>query len=319
VPEGLQIVDVFPQEFMLDGKIDVNPVGTMPELVEAHYKIAVCQPFIFKNLDACFESLGIAFEPVLGPLATAEAVLKSEEMAKGVVVINFGAQTTSVCVYKGNIVRYISILPFGGDNITKDLEYLNIEEGEAEKYKIESGSAVHLEDVADDEEEVNELDKLSTFDKEANEIIVARAEEIVENIYAQIRYAGIEPQKLTEGIIMTGGTSDLSGLSELLSKKTGMAVRKASPGQQLVNLTGIDMNQEDALCLGLLMLGKADCCIEWKQKPEPEKIVQEPVIEGFEPEAKKEVVKTKNPPKPKEKRKNPIGGFWNKLFDDEDI
>ena len=325
ISEDLCTIDVFPQDFLVDGKSDTNPVGTMPTFVEARFKFVVGQTFLFKNLDACFESLNLEYEMVLGSLASAEAVLTQEEKNKGVVVADFGAETTSIIVFKNNIVRYAVVLPFGGNNINKDLLHLNVDQQEAERIKIEKGSAIHYNER--DEEETPE--SYNTSDKEANEVIVARVEEIIDNLYAQIRYAGIEPQRLTEGIVITGGASQLEGLSTVIAKKTGLQVRLGNPSQSINIPEGMVVGPEDAQCIGLLLLGEKTCLeanVSSSVSPvsPKETAVKEPVLDGFEAEKEKEPKKHKKEPisKPDKPKSNRFGSLINKMkgiFDEEDI
>lgn len=323
IPEDLCTIDVFPQDFLVDGKSDTNPVGTMPTSVEARFKFIVSQSFLFKNLDACFESLNLEYQMNLGSLASAEAVLTQEEKNKGVVVADFGAETTSIIVYKNNLVRYAVVLPFGGNNINKDLQHLNVDKQEAERIKVEKGSAIHYNESDDDEA----FKSYAEFDKESNEVIVARIEEIVDNLYAQIRYSGMEPQRLTEGIVITGGASRLEGLSTLIAKKTGLKVRIGNPAQGVDISEGLAVGPEDAQCIGLLLLGEKNCI-----KPDAPATttnekkgaqIKEQVLEGFEavnPEGKKTRKESSGKqPKPKTNR---FGSLFNNLkgfFDEEDI
>lgn len=321
VSEDLCTIDVFPQDFLVDGKSDTNPVGTMPTFVEARFKFVVGQTFLFKNLDACFESLNLVYEMVLGSLASAEAVLTQEEKNKGVVVADFGAETTSIIVFKNNIVRYAVVLPFGGNNINKDLLHLNVDQQEAERIKIEKGSAIHYNER--DEEETPE--SYNTFDKEANEIIVARVEEIIDNLYAQIRYAGIEPQRLTEGIVITGGASQLEGLSTVIANKTGLQVRLGNPSQSILIPEGIVVGPEDAQCIGLLLLGEkngleASVPSSVSSVSPKETAVKEPVLFVAEEVSKKP--KKEPITKPAKPKSNRFGSLINKMkgiFDEEDI
>jgi len=329
VPEGLDVMEVFTQEFLVDGKADLNPVGSMPQRVEGHYKIVGGKPTILRNVGNCFERIHLQYETILGPVASAEAILRPEDKSKGAVVIDFGAETTSVCIYKGNLVRYVSVLPFGGNHITNDLLQLNIDEEEAEKIKLSKGSAIHYTDNKTEDLQDNELEKISDFDKEANDIMVARIEEIVENIWAQIRYSGIEPQKLTEGLVLTGGASQMRGLFDLLHKKTDMPVRMGNPGLYLVPGSSVyDDKPEFSMAFGLLLLGKEGCCSvpEIKQvEVRKQEVIQEPTLGfGFAPELKNEpkqekVHKEKEPKKPKEPKKNRFGNMIKNLFDDEDL
>ena len=328
VPENLDVMEVFTQEFLLDGKLDLNPVGSMPQRIEGHYKIVGGKSTIMRNLEACLERIPCHHENVLGPLASAEAILRLEDKSKGSVAIDFGAETTSVCVYKGNLVRYISVLPFGGSNITKDLLQLNIDDEEAENLKLSKGTALHFEDQDPEEREDVNLEKTSKFDKEVNDIIVARIEEIVENLWAQIRYSGIEPQKLAEGLVITGGASKLPGLIELLRKKTDMPVRLGNAGEYL---TAGNFDQyakpEFALAIGILLLGKEGCCSACiPVEPEVKKIEvpMEQTLGGFdslvkeEPKLKVQKVH-KEPKEPKKPKNNPFRGIFKTIFDDEDL
>lgn len=338
VPDHLDVMDVFTQEFLVDGKTDIHPVGSMPQRVEGHYKIVGGKAAILKGLDACFERIHLQYETILGPVASAEAILRPEDKSKGAVAIDFGAETTSLCIYKGNIVRYISVLPFGGNNITKDLLQLNVDEEEAEKFKQGKGTAIHFSEQKNDDSEDNELEKLSDFDKEANDIIVARIEEIVENIWAQIRYSGIEPLKLTEGLVLAGGASQLRDLTELLRKKTGMPVRIGNPTSQDIfpERSELYFKPENAQCIGLLLLGKTGCCCSLKEpanidstelEASKEQPPKEQTLDGFSEEsieakgqkAAKAHKVSKEPKKIKEHKEIGFGSIFRKLFDEEDI
>ncbi len=325
ISDELCTIDVFPQDFLVDGKSDTNPVGTMPTFVEARFKFIVGQSFLLRNLDACFESLNLDYQMVLGSLASAEAVLTQEEKNKGVVVADFGAETTSIIVFKNNIVRYAVVLPFGGNNINKDLQHLNMDQQEAERIKLEKGSAIHYNER---DEEEDRPESYNTFDKEANEVIVARVEEIIDNLYAQIRYAGIEPQRLSEGIVITGGASQLEGLSTVIANKTGMSVRIGNPSQAISVPEGMVVGPEDAQCIGLLLLGDKPCLeASVSSVSLKETAIKEPVLDGFEAVKEKEANKNRKEPvvKPVKQKNNRFGSLIDKmkgikgLFDEEDI
>ena len=52
-----------------------------------------------------------------------------------------------------------------------------------------------------------------------NNIIEARAEEIIANVWNQIQLSGFD-DKLLAGIIMTGGATNLKNLEEMLRKRS---------------------------------------------------------------------------------------------------
>jgi len=327
IPEDLSIMESFVQEFIVDGMADLNPVGSMPQRVEGHYKIVGGKSAILRNLETCMGIIPLNYETLLGPVASAEAVLRPEDKSKGAVAIDFGAQTTGVCIYKNNLVRYVAVLPFGGNHITKDLLQLNIDEEEAEVLKISKGTAIHYTQMSEDDSFENELGKLSDFDKEANDIVVARIEEIVENIWAQIRYSGIDPQKLAEGIVLTGGASQLNGLVELLRKKTDMPVRIGNPVEYVdPEISRLYARPEFALCMGLLLLGKQGCCSDVEipviETPRVVEELKEPTLGGefsTVETQKPKPEKHEKPKKVKENKKSRFGDMFKTLFADEDL
>jgi len=323
VPDNLDVMDIFTQEFLVDGKMDIHPVGSMPQRVEGHYKIVGGKSSIMKSLEACFDRIHIRYETILGPVASAETILRPEDKAKGAVAIDFGAETTSLCIYKGNIVRYIAVLPFGGNSITKDLLQLNIDEEEAEKFKLNKGTAIHYTEHKNDISEASETERLSDLEKDEHDIAVARIEEIVENIWAQIRYSGIEPQKLTEGMILTGGASQLRDLTELLRKKTGMPVRIGDPGQSILSQHSELYNKpEYAQCIGLLLLGKTGgCCTEPISIQTESETPKEQTLSGFDIEKQQEITaqKTPNTTTVPKKRKKTGFSIFKDLFNEEDL
>lgn len=307
LPDDFCMTTFFTQEFLVDGKLDRNPIGTTPKRVDAHFKVVGGIEDVARKTETAFESIKLSANLELGPIASAEAVLMPEEKSKGVVCVDFGAETTSICIYKNELVRYVSVLPFGGRNLTLDLLQLNLDEEDAESLKLLKGTALHYTDFEAQEGE----EPFTKEDQEVNEILVARIEEIVENIWAQINRSGIETNKLLSGIVITGGASRLPDLEKLLARKTGMLVRKGDPSMYLdANSASIFGKPEYARCIGLILQGKDGCfsVVEKERVIEVVKtpVVQEQTLDGFAPEPVKPImlpkknVKEKHvkPPKP---------------------
>lgn len=323
LPDDFFPTNVFQQEFLVDGKIDRNPVGTTPKRVDAHFKVVGGIEDVAKKTETAFDNIKLTANLELGPIASAESVLTAEDKSKGVVCVDFGAETTSICIYKGEMIRYVSVLPFGGRNLTLDLLQLNLDEDDAENLKLLKGTALHYSELEGNEGE----EPFSNEDKEINEILVARIEEIVENIWAQINRSGVEPNKLLAGIVLTGGASKLPDLEKLVAKKTGMIVRMGDPSLYLdATSSAVFGKPEYARCIGLLIQGKDGCFAVVEKEPVVE--VAKPVVpveqtlDGFENEApaksimqpkhiKEKHVKPPKPPKPPKEPKT--GGFKNIL------
>jgi len=323
LPDDFYPTNVFQQEFLVDGKIDRSPIGTTPKRVDAHFKVVGGNEDVARKTETAFESIKLSANLELGPIASAEAVLMPEEKSKGVVCVDFGAETTSICIYKGDLVRYVSVLPFGGRNLTLDLLQLNLDEEDAESLKLLKGTAQHHTEF----EGVEGEELFTKEDQEINEIMVARIEEIVENIWAQINRSGIEPNKLLSGIVITGGASKLPDLENLIARKTGMLVRKGDASIYLDTTTAAVFGKpENARCIGLLLLGKDGCFAVVEKEPVIEvvktPVVKEQILDGFEEEAPKKPIMQPKPVKekhvkpakaPKPPKEPKTGGFKNIL------
>ena len=139
-----------------------------------------------KNLELSFEQAKVNIAELLtSPLCLAHAVLNDNEMRSGCALVDMGADTTTVMVYKNNILRYLCVLPLGGNSITRDIATLQMEEEEAEKLKLRYADALYEEEVGEGEAPATcttedgrsiELSKL-------NEIVQARLEEILANAF----------------------------------------------------------------------------------------------------------------------------------------
>jgi len=172
-------------------------------------------------LEHCFQQAKIDIaDQLIAPLVTANAVLTESERRSGCALIDFGADTTTISVYKNNILRFLTVLPLGGNSITHDITTLQMEEEEAERLKKAYGDALYEEDP-EQEEATCKLDDDNRIIKVAdlNNIIEARAEEIVANVWNQIQLSSYE-DKLLAGIILTGGAANLKNLDETLRKRS---------------------------------------------------------------------------------------------------
>lgn len=285
----MDILDVAPQEYKIGNNLQADPVGVAGNHIEGRFLNIIARSSVKKNLERCFEQAKIEIADLLiAPIVTADAVLTETERRSGCALIDFGADTTTVSVYKNNILRFLSVLPLGGNNITKDLTTLQIEEEEAEQLKRTYGNVVYEEDIdreepaacilADESRSV-ELERL-------NIIIEARAEEIITNVWNQLQLSGYD-DKLLAGLIMTGGAANLRGLDEMLRKRAKIEkVRLAKSPRNSVEAP-LQVLKKDATqntALGLLFEGTQNCCLCERKTTQPEQTGQQ-TEEKEQPEA----------------------------------
>jgi hypothetical protein len=123
----MSVLDVAPQEYKIDNTLHVEPVGVAGRYITGQFLNIVARASLKKNLEHSFEQakVEIADDLLVAPTALAKAVLTENEMRSGCALVDFGADTTTVLVYKNNILRYLSVLPLGGNNITHDITSLS--------------------------------------------------------------------------------------------------------------------------------------------------------------------------------------------------
>ena len=215
-----------------------------------------------KNIHKCFKQTRYEIAGyILSPIATANAILTPNEKRSGCVMVDFGAETTTVAVYRG-VLRHLAVIPLRGNNITKDICYQQIEEDDAEALKISYASA-----YTDDEkykEEANKefsIDKCSINAQTLLDIAQARETEILENVKNQIMLSGYN-DSLLAGIIITGGAAKIHNMEEAIAQITKIdKIRIAKESLiELQNAPAFLVDGTQYTLIGLLDAGKDNCC-----------------------------------------------------------
>jgi len=261
VEMGEEIIHVLPQNYIVDSETGVkNPVGMFGKRLEANFHIVIGQISSARNIEKCINRVGLAVNQlVLEPLASSAAVLTEDEKEAGVALVDIGGGTTDVAVYYDDVIRHTAVIPFGGNVVTRDIkEGCSILQRQAESLKIQFGSA--LGDLAQ-EDKVVTIPGISGRDpKEISfrslaYIIQSRMEEILDAVIYEIENSGYM-DKLSAGIVLTGGGAMLKNLNQLVKFKTGMDVRIGFPSECLAAETPEEINQPMySTSIGLLLKG----------------------------------------------------------------
>ena len=148
-PGEREILEAVQQEYKLGAQTQLDPVGIQAEGIEGHFLNIVTNRRVREDIYTCFREAGLqVIDLPITFLALADQMLTGPEKRSGCVFVDMGAETTSVAVFKNNLLRHLAVIPLGGDNITRDIASLQIEHREAEQLKREYGKAYY---EADDE------------------------------------------------------------------------------------------------------------------------------------------------------------------------
>jgi cell division protein FtsA len=263
---GYEILGVAPQEYKVGNDLVIEPVGIQTDHIEGRFLNIIARNNLKQNIEQCCEAANIEIaedgEDLIAPLALANAVLTSDEKRSGCVLVDFGADTTTVSVYKNNILRHLAVIPLGGNNITKDICSQQIEEEDAELLKTKFGKAYIDPNTEMDENKTYSLDnKCSIQAILLEDIVEARINEILDNVLNQIVLSSYE-SKLMAGAILTGGGANLNLIKEAFQARTKIEKVKIAKETQII-LKGIEVKKDGSnnTLIALLAAGKENCCL----------------------------------------------------------
>ena len=301
-PEKESIFGAVAQSFS-DGEnfqiIENDIIGMTSDVLEGHFKIFIGKQSDLKKIDQIMDRVEvIPVQKFFTADTTAKAVLYDSEMENGVAMIDFGAGSTSVSIYQGNIMRHYASIPFGGKNITDDIKNeAQISEKLAENIKLAYGVCMPEKLQSLSEKVLHIKSRNSEGDKTLpakylSEIITARIEEVVMAILYEIEQSGFADM-LRSGLVITGGVAQTANISNFIHDISGYKTRIGYPRHLFSwhECNGLS-DSSAATSMGLLLAAKnsADINCAISEDTTPETIEEELVIETPEVEVATEVV-----------------------------
>ncbi len=260
IPNDQQVLHIIPQEFIIDGQEDVrDPIGMSGVRLEVKVHIVTGAVSAVENVTKCVRRCGLEVRDVmLQPLASAKAVLNDDEKDLGVCVMDIGGGTTDIAVFTGGAIRHTAVIPIAGDQVTNDIAMtLRTPTKEAEELKIRYGCA--LRQLADPNDiievpGVGDRGPRKLSRPMLAEVIEPRIEELYSLVQAELRRSGFE-ELLSSGIVLTGGSALLQGMTELGEEVFHLPVRVGMPSYS-GGLADVVKSPRYATSVGLLLEGQ---------------------------------------------------------------
>ena len=241
IPPDRELLHAIPQEYVVDKTEGVSdPVGMIGTRLETEMYLVTIGASPAMNLRKAVERAGYRVaELVVEPLASALAVLTDDERELGVAVIEMGAGTTDIAVFHESKIRHLGTIGLGGNNVTSDIVHgLGLTQADAERIKERYGCA--YEPLVDPAEVISLPSTVAQGDRQIPRELLAhiihqRVDEIFNLVLADIEAAGFA-NKLSAGIVLTGGVAAHPGVGELAADVFGTGVRVGLPGENLSGL-----------------------------------------------------------------------------------
>lgn len=252
-------VGVYVEGFRIDDKVvpyEPRAGASAKKEIEGYYSTFYGDLELAKNVTYTFEHAGKSVEAGFArPVALLEALATEDDEQLGVAIIDMGAETTTLSVFKAGRFLTCRVIPYGGKNITMDIQQLGISQENAEKLKVKYGSAFETKDTKKtirvkaakegDEPVLIDTDFLST-------VIVARMEETMMPIFKELQ----KYEDQIHQVYITGGACKLRNIQQYIQQHTPMKVEYGSHADWLDRSTPDEYySPEYSATIGALLLG----------------------------------------------------------------
>jgi len=259
IPLDREVIHVIPQEFVVDDQDGIkDPVGMSGVRLEAKVHIVTAAVTSAQNIVKCCNRAGLNVNDIiLEQLGASESTLTSEEKDLGVAIIDMGGGTTDLAVFSEGSLVHTAVLSIGGNHITNDIAVgLRTPVIEAEKIKLRHGCGLSSLVGREEKIEVPSVgggpDRI--FSRQIlSEIIEPRVEEIFTLVKQEIAKSGYE-DLLASGLVLTGGSTLLEGMPELVEQVFNLPVRRGIP-KGIGGLVDVVKSPLYATGVGLVLYG----------------------------------------------------------------
>jgi len=256
VANDRKLLHVIPRSYSVDGQPGVkNPVGMHGFRLDVETHVITAAVTSVQNLVKCIRGVGVEIDDlVLEPLASSEAVLTEDEKNVGIILADIGGGTTDIAVFKEGSIWHTAILPVAGYQLTRDVAIgLGLPFDMAEEMKKRYGSVMPVYESQSEMATAISEDGHGISYQDLCDIIRARVEEIIRLIVLELPRSDYEAL-VPAGLVLTGGSSNLSGIDALGRDILQLPVRVGTP----TNVAGITDAIRDpayATSVGLLLWG----------------------------------------------------------------
>ena len=256
IPSEEKLLHLIPRGYAVDGQDGVkNPVGMHGFRLDVETHVITAAVSSVQNLVKCIRGIGVDIEDlVFEPLASSEAVLSDDEKQVGAILADIGGGTTDISVFKDGSIWHSAILPVAGYQLTRDIAIgLGLPFEVAEEMKKMYGSVIPVHENKVDTDSISENGHNVSY-QALCDIVKARVEEIIRLIMLELPRSEFE-SLVPAGLVLTGGSSNLSGIDALGRDILRLPVKVGTPAQ-IYGITDILHNPAYATSVGLLLWGR---------------------------------------------------------------
>ncbi len=256
VPNDKTLLYAVPSEYLIDGQNGIkDPLGMNGLKLEAKSHLIHFSKNSKENILKCIrlasKSLSVT-NFYFNQLGVAEVVLNEEQKKLGVCLIDIGAGTTDISVYKNGSVLFSKVLPYAGDYVTESIALsLDISSSDAEQIKKKYGCA--FSDIAT--EEMLKINVSGSSQSISRKVLASQIEhsfsKILRHCVSSLEENGLI-NHIAAGFVLTGGSANLEGMVDLGEKVTKNNFKIGLPENNLPENSTKLLKPEFSAVLGLI-------------------------------------------------------------------
>lgn len=259
IPAANTVLHAIRQHFYVDGQQGVkDPVGRLGSRLELDMHVVHGNLNRMQNAVRVVKGMQLdVVEVGFNGLASALAVLNSEQKELGALVIDIGGGTTDYVIYSEGVVKHSGVLAVGGDHLTNDLAFgLKVPQSRAEQLKIENGGALVFDSLKGQNLDIKSelgLPLNSVNLEHLRRIMSLRLEETFQLIAEDVAEAGLTDY-LRAGVFLCGGSARIREISQLALEVFQLPVTLGCA----TNINGVKAtldNPDYASAIGLVKFG----------------------------------------------------------------
>lgn len=207
VASDKKVIDIVPLEYYDENKnIITNLENAKTSKLSLKAQIVIAQREYVEKVQSIFQYAGIKLDGlILQCISDANLVLSPEQKQRGVLLIDVGANSTDISIYRNDRIIYIDNIELGGETLTSDLSIVletSIEEAE----KVKRQYSLAMSKYVENDYPISILDKDNKVKKvncsEVVEIIEARCEQMLELINSKL--VEIEAKQYVNEVVLIG-------------------------------------------------------------------------------------------------------------------
>ena len=257
IPQDQEVIHVIPQEYVVDGQCEVfDPEGMSGVCLEVWVHLITAPVAALEHTTEAFQRAKLEVRGIIvQQLAASVAVLTPDEKELGVCLLDLGAGTTNMAVFLDAALAHTKVFPVGGDHLTSDLaQILKTVNEEAERLKQKYGAAMVAEVDPDEAVTIPAVGGRPPMEVNRQfiaQVLESRLEEILALVYRELRQQDLH-DRLTGGVVLTGGGALLGGVDTLAEEVLELPVRYGYP-QEVGGLQPVVENPRFATAVGLAL------------------------------------------------------------------